>query len=873
MLAHGTRLGPYEVLDPLGAGGMGEVYRARDTRLERDVAVKILPSGLARESERLERFVQEARAAGALNHPNLLAVYDVGAHDDTPYIVTELLEGETLRDRLGDGPLTPRRAVDLGIQIASGLAAVHEKGIVHRDLKPENVFVTRDERAKILDFGLAKQGPAGRPGGGTPARAEASAATVTLETEPGVVLGTVGYMAPEQARGLPADHRSDLFALGAILYEMLTGTRAFQRDSAVETMNAILKEDPAEISSSAPEVPLALARIVRHCLEKNPGERFQSARDLAFDLESLSGATDSSVLAAAATERRPATARRRALTVLLAALALAAGGWLLAKTLAPTGASPSFQRLTFRRGYIHAARFAPDGQTIAYSAAWAGRPAEVFSTRPESPESRPLDLPDADIVALSATGEMALLRDRRFVAGLVSSGTLARAPFAGGEPRGVLEEVSDADWSPDGSQLAVARSTQGRFRLEYPIGKVLYETGGWISHPRVSPAGDRIAFIEHGQLGDDAGGVHVVDLDGRAKSLSGGWESAWGLAWSPRREEIWFTAVESRKGSALHAVSLDGVVRPLIAGAGRLAIQDIAADGRALLTQNTAYREIIALPPGESTERNLSWLDWGIPLDLSSDGRVFVFGEQGEGGGPAYSVYLRRTDGSPAIRLGEGYPTGLSPDGAWVISIQPPARDRLVLLPTGVGEPKPLPANGLNNLLASWFPDGRRILLLGNEPDRGARLFVTDSEGAAPRPITPEGVRSFGFGVSPDGRSVTAVGADGVVLLYDVDPSGGAAPRPVPGLAPGEVPLRWGSDGEALYVARRDEIPVRIQRLDLRTGRKEPWRTIAPSDPAGITGIRPILISSDGSSYVYGYLRLLSDLYLVAGLGGSATRR
>src|ERR1700694_2846463 len=279
----GTRLGPYEILAPIGAGGMGEVYRAKDPRLRREVAIKVLPASFSPDPERLRRFEQEAKAAGLLNHPNITAVYDIGTENQAPYVVTELLSGETLRGALAGGRLSARKGVDYALQIAHGLGAAHEKGIVHRDLKPENLFVTKDGRIKILDFGLAKLTHTEEGSGVT------NLPTATAGTEPGVVLGTLGYMSPEQVRGRQADARSDIFSFGAILYEMLSGKRAFHGGSAADTMSAILKEDPPDLSVTNQNIPPSLERIVRHCLEKNPEERFQAARDLAFDLAVATG--------------------------------------------------------------------------------------------------------------------------------------------------------------------------------------------------------------------------------------------------------------------------------------------------------------------------------------------------------------------------------------------------------------------------------------------------------------------------------------------------------------------------------------------------------------------------------------------------------
>ena len=451
-LTTGTRLGPYEIVAPLGAGGMGEVYRAQDSRLGRQVALKVLPASFASDQERLRRFEQEARATGTLNHPNILGIYDIGTYEGAPYVVSELLDGDTLRARIGNTPLPQRKAIDYATQIARGLAAAHDKGIVHRDLKPDNVFVTRDGRIKILDFGLAKMT---QPG--VTVDAETALAHASPQTGAGTVLGTVGYMSPEQVRGQTVDHRSDIFSFGVVLYEMLTGQRAFQGNSAVETMNAILKEDPAPAGNGGQAMPPALDRIVLHCLEKNPEERFQSARDIAFDIEALSGASSQTSVEALSPRRRwlrPAA---------FATFAAAVGAALFfAGRLTAGSTSPTFEPLTFRRGSVSAARFAVDGRTIVYAANWEGGPLEIYSTQPGSPESRPLGL-KADLQAVSRKGEMAVLLDRPG-----KDAMLARVPIGGGAPREVLENVRSADWGPDGESLAVVH------------------TASWTRQPRVS---------------------------------------------------------------------------------------------------------------------------------------------------------------------------------------------------------------------------------------------------------------------------------------------------------------------------------------------------------------------------------------------------
>ena len=514
----GSRLGPYEILAPIGAGGMGEVWRARDPRLGRDVAIKVLPASFSADADRLRRFEQEARAAGILNHPNITAVLDIGEHDGAPYVVQELLEGETLRQALGGRPAPPRKAIDHAIQIAHGLAAAHAKGIVHRDLKPENVFVTKDGRVKILDFGLAKLDA---PGG----RAQATnLPTATAGTEPGMVLGTLGYMSPEQVRGRPADARSDIFSFGAILYEMLAGQRAFRGDSAADTMSAILKEDPPDLSVTNQNIPPGLERIVRHCLEKNPEQRFQSARDLAFDLEALSGV--SSAGAPADRGRRRTSAARKPRRLLPIAAAVAALGAVLAGsyflgTRRGSAAPPAFRQLTFRRGAIWQRAVRSDGKSVLYSASWNGKPTEIYVSHPESPESRPFGVAATDLLAVSPSGELAVSVNADFDTAFTRRGTLARVGATGGAPREVLEKVHFADWSPDGRDLAIVRRVDRRTRLEFPAGKVLYETAGWISHPRFSHEGDRIAFLDHPEINDDGGSAAIVDLAGKKTSIPG----------------------------------------------------------------------------------------------------------------------------------------------------------------------------------------------------------------------------------------------------------------------------------------------------------------------------------------------------------------
>jgi serine/threonine protein kinase/Tol biopolymer transport system component len=862
-LTAGTKLGRYEIRSPLGKGGMGEVYRAYDPKLNREVAIKVLFPTFSADKDQLARFAQEARATVALNHPNILSIYDVDTHDGSPYVVSELLEGETLQNRMNSAPLSSRKAVDYALQLAEGLATAHERGIVHRDLKPANIFITGDERVKILDFGLAKLNELSSD------EQLGDALTLRVDTNPGTVMGTVGYMSPEQVRGQPVDHRSDIFSFGSVLYEMLSGKRAFRRESAVETLNAILKEEPPELPETTRAMAPPLDRIVRHCLEKKPEHRFQSTRDLAFDLKALA-----ELSGAGTTQSIAATVRRRQslwpLLVgggILVALAIT---FLVGKRLGysageRTNSSASFHRLTFRRGMIWSARFAPDGQTIVYGAAWDGKPIELFTTRPDNPESRSLGFANADILAISSAGELALSLNNHSVGSFLNSGTLARMPLAGGAPRELLEDVQYADWSPNGKELAVVRTVAGKARLEFPIGKVLYETSGWIGFPRVSPKGNFVAFVDHPTTGINSGTIAVVDLNGGKKTLSEESSGIAGIAWTPNGDEVWFTGSMEGASHSLHAVTLAGEIRLIVRQAGSLKLQDISRDGRALLTREDVRRGIVCLPAGETQERDLSWLDWSYVADLSTDGKTLLFQESGEGGGPNYSVYLRKTDGSPPARLGDGTAESLSPDGKWAASIV--AGKQLIIVPTGPGEPRTLNRDVIERYSTNsgngWTPDGKQILFLGRETGRGFRLYRQDIEGGNPVPLTPEGVSAIPRSVTPDGKFVVGKSSSGKSGLYPLD---GGEPKPIPGYDEGEFPMRWSPDGRMLYVYRRAELPPRVFRLDISTGRRELVKELMPPDPAGIYSIFPVLITPDGKYYAYTYRSLLADLYLATGL-------
>jgi len=852
-LTAGTKLGPYEIQSPLGAGGMGEVYRARDTRLNRDVAIKILPASFSTDPDRLQRFAQESRAAAALNHPNILSIYDIGEDRGAPYVVSELLEGETLRDRLRNGPLSStRKAIDYAQQIARGLAAAHEKGIVHRDLKPENLFITNDGRAKILDFGLAKF---------TRPEADVSndAPTMQVATEAGTVLGTAGYMSPEQVRGKAADSRSDIFSFGAILYEMLSGKRAFHGDSAADTMSAILKEDPPDLSETNRNISPALERIVRHCLEKSPAERFQSARDVAFNLEALSNVSTTS---RGGMRALPDEKTSRQWLLPLAGAVLLLASWAGVYRYARRGvaaSNPTFHEITFRNGTIWDARFAPDGQTIIYGAAWDGRPFELFSTRFDSTDSRSIGMPTAQILSISSSGEMAIGLHPVNSGPFAQAGTLARVPLAGGAPREVLENVTWADWAPGGQGLAVIQSRPAGSHLEFPVGTVIYEPQSWVSHVRFSPSGEFLAIADHVESGDD-GRVVIVDRQGNRKASSSYYSSVQGLAWAPGGKEVWFSAVPGGAARSVYALDFSGKERLIYRAPGGLTIHDISRTGLVLLTADKTRLSLSALAPGENRERSLSWFDWSLLTDMSADGKTIIFSETGEAVGANYSVFLRKTDGSPAVRLGDGGFGFLSPDGQWVVArVGSPAK--LVLLPTGAGEPRQLTDNKTDHYGVAWVPDGKSIVYSTAEPGQQPRTYVLDIEGGAPRAITPQD--TAGSVVTPDSKFLLATDNKWQRWLY---PMAGGEPQKFSVTPnPHERVLGFADGGKSLLL-RSANVPVEITRVDVATGRRELWKEFAPADPAGVQSLPSIRISADGKSYAYSAGRLLSDLYVVDGL-------
>ena len=856
-LTSGTKLGPYEIQSQLGAGGMGEVYRARDTRLDRTVALKILPAAFSADPDRLHRFQHEAKLLSTLNHPNVLAIYDVGEQNGIRFLVSEFLEGQSLREVLAAGTLPRRKLIEYALDIAKGLAAAHEKGIVHRDLKPDNVFITRDDRVKVLDFGLAKQAP--------DPTSESATMTGGVPTTPGTVLGTVGYMSPEQVRGQPLDHRSDIFSFGAVLYEMASSSRAFRGDSSVETMNAILKEEAPELSGSGVQVSPGLDRIIRRCLEKKPERRFQSASDLAFALDALSVTSGVSQAVSSA----PQEAKKPRLSWILAAivaLALLAAGVRLLNRPAPVPGR--YSQVSFRPAYIRTARFAP-GRTVVYAASFNGEPMTLLSTRTDTFEAQPLNLA-ADLLSISHSSELALSLGRVFDQIWTPTGRLAKAPLGGGATRELLDDVIDADWNKDGSDLAIARRAGNVFRLEYPAGKVLYQTTGYISDVRFSPAGDQIAFLDHGIVGDDRGTVSLVDLEGHRRVLTKEYESEQGLAWSPNGKEIWFTASDAAELNSLRAVDLGGQTRVVAAAPVRLHLQDIADDGLVLLASDDVNYRVGVGDSKSGKLQELSPFEYTVLSNISSDGSMILVNSFDIAGDTNYRLYVQRADGSPPVMVGHGAGAGFSPDGKWVAGVDPGHPENLSIIPTGVGEARIVHSpEGTHYLGVALLPDDKHLFITTEGSDRTPQSAVQDIETGAVRPVGPKDRYAPSFvitlypGPSPDGKSCIETDGQGHYWVQSLENS---SAHEFSGIAPGEKIINWHGGTDNVFVAHPDGINVQIYDLNLSTGKRQLWTIFSPQDKTALAGHSMVYITPDGAHFGYEAHRVHSTLFIAKGL-------
>jgi len=830
---------------------MGEVWRARDTRLGREVALKVLPAAFMGDATRVARFEREARLLAALNHPAIATVHGFERVDGVSLLVLELVGGPTLAERLRRGRLPVRQAMKIAAYIAEALEAAHGKGIVHRDLKPSNVKLLHDERVKLLDFGLAKtfrDEPSGED------------SALSTETSPGVILGTAPYMSPEQLRGELVDQRSDMWAFGCVLYEMLSGRRAFTGATSSDLVAAILEREPDW--SAVPSVTPTLARaVLARCLKKDRAERLRDGGDARIVLEdAIAEVAESS----GAVRRSGRWYSWRGAFFAAALMAVGAAGVLAVRR--PAVGLPRYTLLTARPGIIASARFMPDGQTVLYSASWDAGPAQIYMTRPESLESKSLGLPPGNVLSVSSKGELAVLltRDRNPIS---PSGTLARVTIAGGTPRPLLEDAMDADWGPDGEELCVLRNVSGRPQIEFPIGNVLVREA--TQSPRVSPRGDLVAYRV-------MMGIEVVNRAGERRRLANTPSGILpgSLAWSPSGDEVWFTAGDSALERALWAVTPTGKQRLLARTAGSLNLWDVAAGGRALVNDGFGRAGIRVRRPQESSERDLLAYPRGWLVGISADGENVLTQEWPNARVPGHlprpvAAHLLRTDGSSALRLGEGRPVGLAPDGRSALIVRGLGKDRrLVQVPIGPGEPISLDLNGMeveHDCMAHWSNDGSRLFYAFQRPGSDSAIFVRKGQSGW-RAVLPFDRLEQGdapdFIVSPDGAAIASAGRSGFVTVFPVD---GGAPRALSGIR--GAPVHWTAQGDALYVRRPNpDFPAIIDRVDLTNLRVTPLLELLPPDPAGVIYIGTISFTPDGRGYVYEYNRWRSDLWLVEGL-------
>lgn len=854
VLSIGTKLGPYTIVSPLGSGGMGEVYRGHDTRLDRDVAIKILPREFSSDPDRLRRFEQEARSASALNHPNIITIYDIGTLDGGSYIAMEYIDGQTIRELLSSGPLSVRKAINIASQLTEGLAKAHEAGIIHRDLKPENIMVTKDGYVKILDFGLAKLLSSSEKEG-------LSSLPTTGRTETGMILGTVGYMSPEQASGTHVDFRSDQFSAGSILYEMVTGKRAFQKKTNVETLAGIINDSP-ELLSATSNVPAPLRWTIERCLEKDPADRYTSTRDLYRDLQTIRdhfseiAKPDSPPMRII--DKRESSARKIfKVSAVILALILGVSLFYLYRMTPTESGIPSYRRLTYRRGPIRSARFTPDGQ-IVYSATFEQQPEDLYLTRTQGVESRPLGIRNAEVLAVSSTGEMLLLiRGEKSV--------LAQMSVTGGSPREIDDNITSADWAPDGKTIAVGRRKSGRGYLEFPAGKVLHQ-GKSIELIRHSPTGDHIAFVDRTIVGAANGRIVIVDSSGQQVAAVDRIEALYpdGIAWTPDGKAVLFTTWGAGigGGSEMHALSVSGKQRLIARFPATTALCDISQDGTFLVNQISERVTLMVGLPEERSEQDLSWLDYSYIRDISKDGKKLLIHEAGEGGDhPSGSAYVRNTDSSPAVRVAGSAPAEFSGDGKSILTYGK-GRNEIMMIPIGAGEGRSFVYPQFEEVtITGMLPDDQAFMFSALEKNGQQKLHIQKVNGGTPQFVAVEiAFRSRTKRLSPDGRFVLLRKPDDNIYVMPI--AGGQA-SPLSGVQPLEIVDQWSRDGSSVLVHNPAELPIKIYKVDILTGRREFFKEISPPDPVGITGIFHLRFSLDERTYAYSYNRDLATLYLL----------
>ncbi len=842
----------YRIERELGTGGMATVYLAHDLKHDRKVALKVLKPELAAVLG-AERFVVEIKTTASLQHPHILPLFDSGTADGFLFYVMPYIEGETLRSKLTrETQLGIDQAVSITTEVADALDYAHRHGVIHRDIKPENILL-HDGRPMVADFGIALA---------------VSAAAGGRMTETGLSLGTPHYMSPEQATAeKEITARSDIYSLASVLYEMLAGEPPHSGGSAQQIIMKILTEPVPAVTTLRKSVPANVTAAITKALEKLPADRFDSARDFAEALKNPSFAT--AALTGPTPLRRGSGWRWALIGGLISGVAVAAAGvrvGLLGFLVGGSSAGAaldqvSFTQRTFTTEAVFTARFSRDGETIVYSAAAQGSVPSLFVIRPDYPEPRPVGQPAMHLLSVSSHDEMAVLVHAAYLGHRLFTGTLARMPMGGGAPREILAAVREADWAPDGSDLAIIHDVNGKDRLEYPIGTVIYESTGYLSDLRFSPSGDQIAFLEHPLRYDDRGGVAVVDLKGAHRMLTQGYWGLEGLAWMPDGQRIIFGAALEGGFYQVHAVTLDGRAHLVLPSAGTVTVQDVSASGRWLLTRDDLFFRLMVKGPGASSERDLSWLDNSQGPHLSLDGELLAFGDESADAGANYAVMVRKTDGSPAVRLGEGAVRALSADKRWVLASVPTTPQQLMLYPTGPGQPRRLDHGELESYTdAQFFPDGNSLLVCGNEQGHATRCYVRPLGDGPLRALTPEGTNQ-GF-IAPDGTSVLTASAD----AYSIYALSGSPARPVPKLSSADVIIRWTPDGRGLWITGANENPPRVDRLDLATGQRTEVLSILPTARSALITILDITMADDPRAYAYLRAEYVSHIFDVRGM-------
>ena len=866
-LRPGTRLGPYEIVAPLGAGGMGEVYRARDTRLGRDVAVKVLPQHLSANPELRARFEREARAIGSLNHPHICTLHDVGREGVTDYLVMELVEGETLSTRLAKGPLPLADVLRIGGQVADALERAHRAGVTHRDLKPGNVMLTKTG-AKLMDFGLARGTGLG------PSSDLTSSPTMTSPlTAEGTIIGTFQYMAPEQLEGQEADARADLWALGCLLHEMATGKRAFEGKSQASLITAIMGSEPAPVSQLSPLAPAALDRLVGACLAKDPAERIQSAHDVKLQLSWIAagGSQTGAAAVTGVTARSRGTPGRAALAVGAVALVLGAtagyfGGKQTSSSMAGAG-EIRYKAVTFEEGFVFAARFAPDERTIVYSADWDRKPRDLFVTGLDSPDFRPLGFTGSDLLAVSRTGDLGTLAGSKIVGGSPYSrrGTLALASLTGGASRPQLEGVRYADYGPDGS-MAVVRDVGRQQTLEYPAGHVIRKVNIWreagslgIVNPRVSPSGEYVAYFDLSNR--NALTVKIVNRTGKVVATGPTFGDWWGLAWTPSNE-VW-CAVEDTIGNQTPIYSLDvrGRSRLVYRAPGYLTLHDISRHGDVLASfdHDIGHAELVDATNAPPVDR--SWRD-GAEVEAFSADHTMLSRLRGGSGGVNGSIFLWRPGVDQPIRISEGNEAALSADASKALVVSTATPPTVTIVPTGAGIPQPLDLGKIESVVwKGWHPDGRPLLSLVR-PGIAPVVHAFTPAGRDPVAILPPELQLNGANqISPDGSRVVATDSTGHLVLSSFATR---AYHPLPGVSSTDRVIGWAADGASAFVISTQPGAMQVDRVNVLTGTRTPWKSVH-TNHAAVTGLSRIIASPDGH-LAYSYRNTRSELYVIHGL-------